>query len=249
MKYIVLLIMSFLFTNNQSTDIIFSINGVINSKYKEPDKFVGLNCSIFEDSKLIGSDTITNIKTKFFELIGELTLASLKNTKIRIFKSNTSLLIFYDHKVNLKDSIKLNWEKNLTANNNIINFLLNDKSTLIKQGYVFHKIDTTLSDKSLIKYMNNRYDIKSTNIENSDLLIIYGDDKFEKRNDSFTAIMIKNDINFIAHSKFKQIIKIDSNYYILLIEFVPSTGIHSYTIYTIKKNKLIKIFCESSFST
>jgi len=248
MKILIFILLSYLFFNPQPSDFYFSINGIVNYNNHDTSSILGSKCYIFQNSHFIKSDSIINIKHELFEGTGELKYSILKKTELNLFKRPPSLLVIYIDEISIKDSINLSWDyksENITSTKE---FLLKNKNILWEQGYVFQEIDTSLTNKDLLKIINDRYEMKSAKI-NKKLIIICGSDIYENGQDTFTVIINNDHINFMKHTKFEQLIEINSEYYILTKGFKPSTGIEIYSITKIGIKGIENVFNDGSLST
>jgi len=235
MKYSALILLVLSVGYGQGERFYFSINGIINMESHPPENILGLQCSVFKDSRFAYTDSIVDVRTEYFDGAGRISYTVLdKETpdSHNLFKRPPTLHIIHDAGLRLIDSINVSWDESSWSYKQVVQFFLSEKKTLYQQGYVFHKIDTTLSDEKLEKYIDDRYDIRSATIDNSDLSLIEGVDIQEKGNDSFTVITNGDYFHFIKHSKFEQAVNVETRYYFLIKEFWPSTGMVSHVIYT-----------------
>ena len=112
---------------------------------------------------------------------------------------------------------------------------------------MFNPIDTALTANVLKPIIKERFSMSFQSIENSPIKFINGTDNLELT--SFTGIFINDELEFLTHSKFQQIFKINSEYYILFVWKKPSTGIVVYNLYKVVDHKLKLIFSDGSYST
>lgn len=211
----------------------------------------GYYCVIFKNSILQDKiDVISDFYSKTIEGTGTHVFFSLHDTIMSMnFRSAPNFIVISDTKkcFSLFDTkVELESVDSNDLEKRILNYLSTHKNILSEQAYVFNKVDTTLSNNDLKKYILNRYILSTFHIKGNNAFIVKGKDKIE--NDTFEAIIFNNKINFLVHSNIQQIIKINSEYYFLVKTIKPSTGIIIYILYKSVGSKLQEVFSDGSYS-
>jgi len=155
----------------------------------------------------------------------------------------------------LNDEIRidtLSLESESYENKIIANFLKN-KDNLRKQLSHNKIININKNDEELKNEIRDlfSYQYLRTNLNNDnekDFIIIGTNNDYKYH--TFIAVVLegKNSIIIKTHSHFKQVIKINSDYFLLLHHYIPHTGCCVYSFYRVGENDLIQIWSDSSSS-